>query len=130
MRRVPAILVSLMLLILAAAWMVGLDRSRNRQEAQIRLRYQQMRLALSSGDTNTARSLFAPELRGGAHRTFGVMETFSKPLGPESSVRFKAARAQVCPEPIYHYGALPGGHTIEMVRVDGQWFFTGSVHVD
>jgi hypothetical protein len=130
MRKVPAILVFLVLLILAAAWIIGLDRSRKLQEAQIRSRYQQMRLALASGDTNTARSLFAPELRGGAHRTFGVMETFSKPLGPESSVRFTAARAQVCPETIYHYGALPGGHTIEMVRVDGQWYFTGSVHVD
>ena len=30
---------------------------------QIRARYQQMRMALSSGNTNLARSLFAPQFR-------------------------------------------------------------------
>ncbi len=38
--------------------------------------------------------------------------------------------ARVCPEHIYHYGILPGGHTIDMVNVDGLWFFTGTVHID
>src|SRR3970282_584728 len=39
-----------------------------REEMQIRTRYQQMRLALSLGDTNAARLFFAPELRERAHR--------------------------------------------------------------
>jgi hypothetical protein len=131
MRSTRAILiVALALVILAAAWLVYSYRKGSREEAQIRIRYQQMRLALASADTNTARVLFAPELRGGAHGYFGRLETFAKPLGPQSSVRFSASKAQICPERIYHYRVLPGGHTIEMVKVDGQWFFTGKVHVD
>ncbi len=117
-------------LVIIAALMIYSFRSGRREETQIRTRYEQMRLALSTGDTNAARALFAPEFRGGDHHSLDRLVTFAKPLGRQSSVRFSTARAQVCPERIYHYYLLPGGHTIDMVKVDGRWFFTGNVHID
>lgn len=132
MRSTRSILITVVvaLVILAGGWLTYSYQSCRREETQIRARYQQMRLALSSGDTNTSRSLFAPDFRGGAHRTFDMLDRFAKPLGPQSSVRFSTSRAQVCPERIFHYRVLPGGHTIEMVKVDGEWFFTGEIHID
>jgi len=124
------VIVALALAILTASRFVCSYQSGRREEARIRIRYEQMRLALASADTNTARALFAPDFRGGAHRRFGMLETFAKPLGPQSSVRFSTSRARVCPERLWHYRVPPGGHTIEMVKVDGQWLFTGSIHID
>ncbi|MCW5558514.1 MAG: hypothetical protein KIT22_11875 [Verrucomicrobiae bacterium] len=129
-RHFLALLLTGTLAILAAAWFVCSYRSPRREETQIRIRYQQMRLALASADTNAAKALYAPEFREGAHRSLGLLGTFAKPLGPQSSVKFWASKAQICPERIYHYRVLPGGHTIEMVKADDQWFFTGNVHVD
>jgi hypothetical protein len=120
---------ALAMVILVAAFVYSY-RSGRREEAQIRTRYQQLRIALSSGDTNAARALFAPEFRGRAHHSLGRLVTFAKPLGRQSSVRFSTAKARVCPERIYHYGLPLGGHTIDMIKVDGQWFFTGKVHID
>jgi hypothetical protein len=131
MRNTHSILMPVLaLVVLAGAWLTYSYRSGRREEMQIRARYQQMRLALSSGDTNVTRSLFAPDNRGGAHHNFGILDTFMKPLGLQSSVRFSSSKAKVCPERVFHYRVIPGGHTIEMIKVDGEWFFTGAVHVD
>ena len=97
---------------------------------EILSRYEELRTALVSANTNAARELFAPELRGGAHRSLALLQTFSKPLGPKSSVARSGSRAQICPERLYHFGVVPGGHTIEMVQVEGDWFFTGAVNID
>jgi hypothetical protein len=132
MRTPRSILITMLvaLAILAGAWFTYSYRSSRQEEMQIRARYQQIRLALSAGDTNVARSLFAPDIRADAHRNFDRLSQFAKQLGPQSSVRFSSSKAQVCPERIFHYRILPGGHTIEMVKVDGEWFFTGKVHID
>ena len=118
------------LLLLAATLLVRSYQSGRQEEKRIRARYQQMRVALSSGDTNVARSLFAPHFRGGAHRSFVMLDRFAKPLGRQSAIRFSRSQAPVCPERLFHDRIIPGGHTIEMVRVDGQWFFTGKVQID
>ena len=116
--------------ILTAVWTISRSRQEAREVSQIRHRYEQLRLALSSTNTQAASELFAPELRGGAHRSFGLLQSFSKPLGTHSSVTLFGSRAQICPERLYHFGVVPGGHTIEMVRVEGDWFFTGAVNID
>ena len=116
------------LLLLAAALLVRSYQSARQQEKQIRERYQQMRVALSAGDTNVARALFAPDFRGGAN--FDMLDRFAKPLGARSTIRFSGSQAVVCPERLFHYRVIPGGHTIEMVKVDGAWFFTGNVNID
>src|SRR5687768_2012093 len=131
MRRPRSIFLAVVvaLAVFAGAWFTHSCRSSSSEETRIRALYEQMRLALSAGDTNVARSLFAPEFRGSA-RNFEVLGRFAKQLGPNSSIRFSRSRAQVCPERIFHYHILPGGHTIEMVKIDGEWFFTGDIHID
>jgi hypothetical protein len=89
-----------------------------------------MRHALSLGDTNAARALFTPDRRGAAHHSFDMLGRFAKPLGERSSLSFSGSRATVCPERVFHFGVIPGGNTVEMVRVDGEWFFTGGIHID
>jgi hypothetical protein len=117
-------------MVLAITLFVYAFRSTRQEEAKIRARYQQMRTALSSGDTNGVRALFAPDFRGEANRQFDRLLNFAKPLGGLSAVRFSRSRASVCPERISHFGIVPGGHTIEMVKIDGDWFFTGKVSID
>ena len=51
------------LLILTAAFVVYVYAVDDREQVQIRARYTQMSLALSTGDTNTARALIAPQFR-------------------------------------------------------------------
>lgn len=118
------------LLLFAAALLVRSYRAARQEEKQIRALYQQMRVALSSGDTKLARALFAPDFRGGAHRSFDMLDRFAKPLGAQAAIRFSRTQALVCPERLFHYLIIPGGHRIEMVKVDGAWFFTGEVHID
>ena len=118
------------LLILAAAFLVYSYVGDDREQAQIRARYAQMSLALSTGDTNTARALLAPPFRPRVDRNLQMLRGFAKPLSPKSSIRVSGLTAFVCPQPIYHYKILPGGHAIEMIKVDGEWFFTGKVRID
>jgi hypothetical protein len=98
------------------------------EKTRIRVRYQQMMIALSAGDTNAVRSLIAPEWRSRFH--LSRFEGFAKPLGPRSSILILGREATVWPVRTSHYVVLPGGHTVEMIKVADQWFFTGEVHVD
>jgi len=120
-----------LLLVLAMAAGLCVYVTTRREEAQIRARYQQMRMALSSSDTNTALTLVAPQHRSGfdGHR-FTMLNSFAKPLGPRSSIVVLRGEAVVWPERTSHYLVLPGGNTIEMLKVGKEWFFTGKVHID
>jgi len=129
-RRPVFVLAVAALVLFAVVLLVRSYQSARQEEKEIRARYQQMRVALSLGDTNAARVLFAPDSRGGAHRNFDMLDRFAKPLGPGSAIRFSGSQARVCPERLFHYHIIPGGHTIEMVKVDGTWFFTGDVNID
>ena len=116
--------------LLAVVLLVRSYQSAPHEEKEIRARYQQMRVALSQGDTDAARVLFAPDFRGSAHLDFDRLDLFAKPLGPRSTISFSESHARVCPVRLFHYRIIPGGHTIEMVKVDGTWFFTGDVNID
>ncbi|MBN9690043.1 MAG: hypothetical protein J0M24_07370 [Verrucomicrobia bacterium] len=116
--------------VLIAIWTVSRSRREATEVIRIQSRYEELRTALVSANTNAAREFFAPDVRGGAHRSFALLQTFSKPLGVQSSVKILGSRAQICPERLYHFGVVPGGHTIEMVQIEGDWFFTGAVDID
>jgi hypothetical protein len=108
--------------VLAGGWFIhGCGRARE-EKIQIRARYQQMVSALSSGDTDSMIGLIAPDNRPTASAFLGVLTNFTKPLGPKSSVSSSQSEARVCPERIFYFGVLPGGHTIDMIRSMGSGF--------
>jgi len=111
------------LLVLATAAFLLVYQSSRRERAQIHAWYQLMRSALSSSDTNAALALVAPESRGGFDRyRFSMLNDFAEPLGPRSAILVLGDEAVVWPVRTSHYVVLPGGHTIEMVRVERDWF--------
>ena len=121
------------LLVLAAVTVVGVlvGRSIDKQRDRIRARYQEMRDALSHQDTNAALALIAPEFRDSFNGyRFSMLNDFAQPLESGSSIIVWEDNATVCPVRTWHFGILPGGHTIKMVRVEGDWFFTGKVSID
>jgi len=90
-----------------------------------------MTAALSAGDTNAVLSLIAPLYRSGFDGgLLSRLQGFAKPLGPQSSILVLGHQATVWPFQIWHYLMIPGGHTVEMIKIDDTWFFTGKVHVD
>ena len=128
--RKASILTIALALMCVGAWLAYGYGNVRQEETRIRIRYQQMVSALSSGNTNAAMALIAPENRRAASRSLGLLTGFIKPLGPRSSVRFSTFEAHVCPERIFHLGAIPGGNTIGLIKVHGEWYFTGGFHVD
>lgn len=116
-------------------FVVGLTipyRSSSHNRAEIRARYQELTMALSSGATNAVLALIAPESRsefddGRLMR----MGSFAESLGPRSKIFILGKRATVWPSPNWYLcGLWPVGNTVEMTKVNGSWFFTGKVHLD
>lgn len=106
-------------------------RSTRQEQAQIQSQYDQMRVALSANDTNAVLALIAPQHRAGFNdHMYYLLDSFAKPLGPQSSITVWRDEASVWPVRTSHFLVIPGGHTIEMTKVDGTWFFTGKVHID
>ena len=116
--------------ILAGVWGVTGYRSIQRDEIQIRRRYDEMRLALAAGDKSLALSFVAPKLREAPRLDMGLLRSFVKPLGPKSAVEVWDSKAAVFPQRIFHYVVLRGGDSLGMVKVDGEWYFTGKVFID
>src|SRR5256885_371794 len=95
-----------------------------RARAQIRGRYQQMSIALSTGDTNAVLALVAPSYRSSFDELrLSRLEGIAKPLGPNSSIVVSGHEATVWPLRV-------GGDSVEMVKNGGAWYFTGIVHLD
>ena len=89
-----------------------------------------MRAALSAGGTNAILALVAPQYQqtipaGAIMR----LDSFARPLSTSSSIVSREAGNRL---PVWspHYGVLPGGDTVEIIKVSGQWYFTGKVHLD
>ena len=98
--------------------------------AQVRRRYSQMEVALRAGNTNAFVLFFAPGLRSAARDQFSRFTIFAHPLDGRSGVSVKGLRAEVCP--VREYPLIPVmnlGHTIEMIKVEGEWYFTGKIWV-
>lgn len=118
------------LAVVMGGWFAYAFLSGHAEQTRIRVRYQQFRTALDAGDTNAVSQLFAPEVRARAHRSYGMVGNFALPLDSTSRISITGPRALVCPRGLVHFGIIPGGHTVEMVKVDGEWFFTGEVNID
>jgi hypothetical protein len=107
-------------------------RSNCCSRAEICTRYTELRAAISSADTNAVLALLAPDHRssfdGGK---FMRLDGFARPLGARSKVLILGAEATVWPKPKWYVcGVVPIGDTVEVMKVDGRWFFTGNVHLD
>jgi hypothetical protein len=90
-----------------------------------------MRTALSAGDTNAVLGLIAPQLRTSFDDSqFSRLHSFAQPLGSQSSIFIFGDGATVWPVRTSHFVVLPGVDTVQMIKVDGDWFFTGEIHVD
>ena len=129
--RLASIAIIGLLLVTGLSAVIHSFRSNRREEGQIHARYQQMRMALSSNDTNTAIALIAPDYRSrfGPHE-FNLLSGFAQPLGARSSITLFGSSARVCPIRTSHFLVVPGGHTVGMIKVNEEWFFTGEVHID
>jgi len=123
---VVAVVLALLTVAIGFTW-----RSANQERARIQSRYQQLRAALNAGDTNAVLALIAPRFRNrfDSHG-FTMLDGFAQPLGPRSAIMVFKDEALVWPERTRHFVVIPGGDTIEMVRVGEDWFFTGEVHID
>ena len=98
------------------------------QEHVIR-RYDQFRAVVASGDAKRIMEFVAPEFQSGAKSRLHLYQNFAKPLDNGSTVSVSRQMATVCPRPQRHYFVIPGGHTIGMVQLDGEWFM-GRVSID
>jgi hypothetical protein len=97
------------------------------EEMKLRARYEQMRTALRAGDTNAARAFIAPAHRARADDHFTRLTVFARELGGKSTIRISNSRAVVCPDSALPFGLF--GHTIDLIKVNGEWYFTGGIGV-
>lgn len=97
------------------------------EHTRIRARYEAMQVAMRNGDTNAARLLFSPAHRRDADGNFTRYHMFAKPLGVRSKISVRDDKADVCPVRVVPIGMF--GHTIEMIKVDGEWYFTGKIGI-
>ena len=91
------------------------------------LRYEAMQAAIRSSDTNAARLLFAPAFRNHADDNFTRFHIFARPLGLRSKISINGTKARICPVRLLPLGMV--GHTIEMIKVNDEWYFTGHIGV-
>jgi hypothetical protein len=104
---------------------VGLGSSS--EHHQIKLRYEAMQAAMPASDTNAARLVFAPAFRNQADDNFTRFHIFARPLGLRSKISVNGVKATICPARVFPIGMA--GHTIEMIKVDDEWYFTGHISV-
>ena len=102
----------------------------NHEQIEIRQRYAAMQAALASGDTKAATSLLTPSIQAEAQSRLSMIERFGAPLGWRSRVRVSGATASIIPAVSFLPRWPLQGHAIAMIKIDGQWLFTGDVHID
>jgi hypothetical protein len=131
MPRRPAPLILLLLGVgLALGWLGVRWRSHRPELEHVRARYHQMERALATGDTATAQALLAPALRARATQHLAQLTGFVKPLNRRTVVVVSDSTATVCPLLQFHFGVIPGGHSLDLIKLDGEWYFTGAIHID
>lgn len=129
-RAILSLIVAIPVVALVAV-VFSAHRSRQMERALIYARYGELRGVLASGDTNGALRFIAPEDRDrlDAH-SLAVLGNAMRALGSNSHVALADGRAAVWPVHTPRLGVLHGGDCMDMVKVDGEWYFTGLVHVD
>ena len=87
-------------------------------------RYNQFRAVIAGGDTTRITEFVAPEFQSWAESRLHLYQNFAVPLDDGSTVYTVRDKATICPRPQRHYYVIPGGHTIGMVKLNGEWFLT------
>jgi hypothetical protein len=89
-----------------------------------------MRQALRTSDTNAALQLIAPDARTAYRNDLQRFQIFVGTGSQEPEVWMWRGKVRVVPERKFHWGIIPGGHAVEMVKTNGEWFLTGRVFID
>ena len=48
----------------------------------------------------------------------------------EPWIWLRGAKAEVTPQRRFYWGIIPLGNAVELINTNGDWFFTGGVHID
>ena len=119
---------SLVVLGLALPGLFLVQRSRSANRAAICARWTELSAAVTARDTEAERRLVVPTRRG--PYDFRLRD-FVSPLGPSPTILIFGDSATIWPNPrSYLYEVIPIGHSFDMIRVDGVWYFTGEVDID
>jgi len=59
-----------------------------------------------------------------------MLKGIAQPIGSNSLIVTFQNEATIYPKRIWHFGIIPGGNTVKMVKIKGDWFFTGEIHID
>lgn len=131
MKRKRILLISALILLSAVSVFVLLESfASGREFTRIRERYEMLQTAMAAGDTNSVRLLYAPSHRSQFDNTYHRLQMFARPLSYRSGISIKGKQATICPQrtiPLFLFNT--SGHTVEMIEVEGDWFFTGKVGV-
>lgn len=100
------------------------------ERASVRDRYELLRTALRAGNTNAAALLFLPAVRSRAPDEINRLQTFAHDLGAASAITINGTQAWICPRrELAFIPFLRIGHEIEMIRVEGEWYFSGRISI-
>ena len=128
----PSRRIGVIALLIVAAFIVcfAYDRLIARPTRQrVIQRYDEFRAVVATGDAQRILELVAPEFRDWAVSRLHLYQTFATPLDNRSAVLVFLREASICPKPESHYFVIPGGHSVEMVEHNGEWFM-GRVSID
>jgi len=136
-RKPLAIVASVAILLIGVSFYILTHRER----VHIRARVEAMRQAIRNNDTAGVAALVMPTARS-AYQTKEGLEHFRVHVGTDKSVPSVSVTgdyATVTPHRKYHFdkvlkgnplGILPGGNAFDMLKENGEWYFTGVVHID
>ena len=130
-RRIKPLTLVLILFAGIIAWSGASYLSNRSAEIDaIRIRYAEMHRALVARDEAAALKLIVPAARGKPETRVLGLDFVVQPLNDSSSISVHGNEASITPRRLFHYYVLPGGNSVEMLKVDGEWYFTGGVSVD
>ncbi len=133
--RKPGVCVCLILCLTLAGLFSWRRHHQNREKAVIIELYGAFKEALASGDDTAIQSFLAPSsyLKKGRTRNLGWIRG-AAPYTSKSDVKIRGDRAWVIPHRIHHrvFGVviIPGGDAVRLVKVQGNWKFTGGISID
>lgn len=118
------------------------DYKLGRSETIIRSRYNLFQKYLAGNAERELRNMIAPANRRQSRNSdLGRLASYIVPLESENLVVVQGDRAWVYPRaektvlPSFIFGLLenwlvPGGNGIELIESDGEWYFTGTFHIN
>ncbi len=109
------------------------------ERVHIRKRVEALRSVLRSGNIEGVAAFIIPERLASQHtRAYRGhyrirLEDYGMRVGTDASVPavwINGDIADVTPHVEYHLGIIPGGDSLEMIKHDGEWYFSGALFID